>query len=100
MSNIQIEKCPSCGRALERGFAVKTASLSFARADKFKNFAFADEDLQRVGLLAKILPSRARFCPSFLCRTCQLYVVDYGTTLSRRDANEAARRLEPQTNQA
>jgi hypothetical protein len=96
MSNKKIENCPACGCPLELGFAVKSASLSFPRPDKFKKFAFADEDLQRVGFLAKVFPSRARYCPSFLCRSCRVYIVDYGTTLSRRDANEAARRLEPQ----
>ena len=96
MSNKQIEKCPGCGGPLERGFAVKSAPLSYARPDKFKKFAFVDEDLQRVGLLAKVFASPARYCPSFLCRACLLYIVNYGTTLSRRDANEAASRLETQ----
>ncbi len=99
MSNYQIEKCPSCGCPLERGFAVKSAPLSFARPDKFKKFAFVDEDLQQVGFLAKVFPSPARYCPSFVCRACRVYIVDSGTTLSRRDANEAARRLETQMSQ-
>jgi len=99
MSNIQMDKCPACRRPLERGFAVKSVSLSFVQPDKFRKFMFMDEDLQRVGFLAKILPSRARYCPSFLCRSCHLYLVDYGTTLSRGRANDAARRLETQTNQ-
>jgi len=92
----KIKKCPCCGGPLERGFAHKVAGLSFVRPDKFKQFIFLDEDLQRVGFLAKLLPSRARFCPSFLCRACRVYLVDYGTTLSRRNANQAARSLEAQ----
>jgi hypothetical protein len=96
MNAVQIENCPSCGQPLERGFAVKSAVLSFVRPDKFKKFAFVDEDLQRVGF-AKYLPSRARYCPSFLCRNCQLCLVNYGTVLSRREASEAARKLEAPT---
>ncbi len=92
--NDKITKCPCCGGPVTRGFAVKTAGLSFVRPDKFKQFAFVDEDLQRTGLLAKFLPSRARYCPSFLCRSCQVYLVDYGTVLSRRQAEQAARSLE------
>ena len=99
MSNKQIENCPSCGCPLERGFAVKSVPLSFARPDKFKKFAFVDEDLQRVGFFAKVFASPAQYCPSFLCRACRFYLVDYGTTLSRRDANEAARSLETRMNQ-
>ena len=92
----KIKKCPCCGGPLERGFAHKVAGLLFVRPAKFNQVVFVDEDLQRVGLLAKLLPSRARFCPRFLCRACRVYLVDYGTTLSRRSANEAARALEAQ----
>ncbi len=92
----KITQCPCCGGPLARGFAVKTAGLSFVRPDKFKQFAFVDEDLQRTGFLAKFLPSRARYCPSFLCRSCQVYLVDYGTVLSRRQADQASRSLETQ----
>jgi hypothetical protein len=84
----QIAQCPTCGGPLARGFAVKAAGLSFVRPQKFKKFAFIDEDLQGAGL-TKLLPARARFCPSFLCRACRIYVVDYGTTLTRREATEA-----------
>ena len=92
--NGKISKCPCCGGPLERGFAAKVAGLSFVQPAKFKKFAFVDEDLQRVGFLAKFLPSRARYSPSFLCRGCHVYLVDYGTILSRRSANEAARSME------
>jgi len=91
----KIKKCPCCGGPLERGFAHKVAGLSFVRPEKFRGFAFLDEDLQGAGL-ANILPSRARYCPSFLCRACRVYIVAYGTTLSRKSANEAARALEAQ----
>ena len=94
--NDKIAKCPCCGGPVARGFAVKTAGLSFVRPEKFKQFAFVDEDLQRAGFLAKFLPSRARYCPSFLCRSCHVYLVDYGTVLSRRQADQAARSLEAQ----
>ncbi len=95
--NEKIKKCPCCGGPLEKGFACKSAGLSFVRPAKFKQFAFVDEDLQRAGFLAKILPSQARYSPSFLCRACRIYVVDYGTTLSRRSAEKATGTLAAQT---
>ena len=91
--NDRIKKCPCCGGPLEKGFAVKAAGLSFVRPEKFRKFAFIDEDLQGAGL-TRMLPSQARYCPSYLCRECRIYVVDYGTSLSRRSANEAARAME------
>ncbi len=93
----KISKCPCCGGPLERGFAVKTAGLSFVQPSKFKKFAFVDDDLQRVGFLAKFLPSRAQYSPSSLCRSCQVYIVDYGTVLSRRQADQVARSLQAQS---
>lgn len=94
MKQDTINKCPSCGGSLERGFTAKASGLSFVPVKKFKRFAFVDEDLNRRSLLARLFPSRARFSPSFICRSCQLYLVDYGTVLSRRQANEAAQAME------
>lgn len=90
MKEGKIKSCPRCGSNLERGFTAKASGLSFVPLAKFKQFAFADEDLNRRSLLARLLPSSARFSPSFICRACQLYLVDYGMVLSRREANEAA----------
>ncbi len=94
---MKISQCPCCGGPLDQGFAVKTSGLSFVQPSKFKRFAFVDEDLQRVGFLAKFLPSRARYSPSFLCRGCKVYFVDYGTVLSRRQADQAAQALQAQS---
>ncbi len=92
-----IDKCPSCGGSLERGFTAKASGLSFVPLTKFKRFAFVDEDLNRRSWLRRLFPSPARFSPSFICRSCQLYLVDYGTVLSRRQADEVARSLDMQT---
>lgn len=86
-----IDKCPACGGPIERGFTAKASGLSFVPAAKLRRFAFVDEDLHRRSLLSRLLPSRALFSPSFVCRSCQLYLVDYGTVLTRKQANEAAR---------
>ena len=92
-SGIPARKCPSCEKEMKPGFTVKTNGLSFIRPDKFEKFVFGDEDLQEVGL-AKLLPVRtARYSLSFLCRACRIYVVEYGTSMSRPAAEAAAREM-------
>jgi len=97
MKRNTIDRCPSCGEPIEKGFTVKATGLLFIPPAKFKSFAFVPEDLHRRSLLTRIFPSRARFSPSFICRACQLYLVDYGTVLSRKQANEAAQLLASHT---
>ncbi len=94
MKQDTINKCPGCGGSLERGFAARASGLSFIPTAKFKRFAFTDEDLNRRSFFVRLLPSRARFSPSYICRVCQLYLVDYGTVFSRRQANDLAMALE------
>jgi hypothetical protein len=67
--------------------------LHFIAPAELRRFMVLGEDLNRRTLLARLLPSPARFSPSYLCRSCGIYVVDYGSTLSRGEANEAARSL-------
>lgn len=97
MKHNQIDKCPGCGGPLEHGFSHKACGLSFVAASKFRSFAFVDEDLNKRTWRQRLLPSPARYCPSHLCRACGLYLVDYETTLSRKEANAAAASLEPRT---
>lgn len=82
---------------MEPGFAVRTAGLSFVSLDKLDHFAFVDEDLTQVGALRKLLPSKAEYLRSHLCRGCELYLIDYGTRLDRKQAEEVARRPLPES---
>ena len=88
-----LNNCPTCGKALQKGLSSKAVGLSFVSPQKFKHFAFVGEDLNRRSVLRKIFPSAARFCPSYVCRACSLYLVDYGTVLSRHEADELAASL-------
>jgi hypothetical protein len=81
--------CPRCGRSLAAGFAAKAAGLSFVAPEQFKRFAFLDEDLSGAGL-TKLLPSKAKYFRSYLCRGCELYIIDYSTALSRKEAERVA----------
>jgi hypothetical protein len=92
MSENALETCPRCGAALEAGFAGKAIGLSFVTPDKFERFAFLDEDLAKSGL-RKLLPSKAEYFRSYLCRSCELYLIDFGTTLDRSQAEQDARSL-------
>jgi hypothetical protein len=81
-----LEVCPGCGAALAAGFAARANGLSFVSADKFEQFAFIDEDLSDSGLLRKLLPSKAEYYRSFVCRSCKLYLIDFSAVLDRAQA--------------
>ena len=86
------ENCPRCGSALEPGFAGKAIGLSFIAPEKLKRFSFIDEDLASSGL-AKILPSKWAAFPSYVCRSCKLYLIDYSKTIGRTEAKQMAWKL-------
>lgn len=90
MNHKEIEKCPRCEGPLEHGFSVKACGLSFVTASKFRSFAFVDEDLNKRTWLQKLFFSPARYAHSYLCRPCGLYLVDYETVVTRKQADAAA----------
>jgi hypothetical protein len=92
VSDKALELCPRCGNVLEVGFAAKAIGLSFIAPERFERFAFLDEDLAKSGL-RKLLPSRAEYLRSYLCRSCELYLIDFGMTLDRDQAEHVARSL-------
>jgi hypothetical protein len=79
--------CPRCGNQLEAGFAHKAVGLSFVASHKLNRWISVDEDLAHSGV-KKILPSRAEYFPSYLCRSCELYLIDCGTTIGHAQAKE------------
>src|SRR4051812_13156164 len=81
-----LENCPRCGSPLEPGFAGKPAGLSFVAPEKLASFFFIDEDLACAGW-SKILPSKWAAFPSYVCRSCKLYLIDYSKTVGRAQAN-------------
>ena len=85
MANSPVEKCPRCGDVLEQGFAGRAAGLSFVAPYKFEHFAFVDEDISGAGL-KKLLPAKAEYFRSAICRSCKLYLIDYGQVFSRKQA--------------
>ena len=90
----QIDKCPCCDGALEHGFSAKACGLSFIAPSKLRRFAFVDEDLNKRTWLQKLFFSPARFCHSYLCRACGLYLVDSESVLTRKAADAVAATLE------
>ena len=87
-----IDRCPSCGGPLEQGFAAKAAGLSFIESQKFSKYAFTDEDISRAGL-SKVLPWKGVYFRAARCEACKVYMVDYGTTYDRKQANGLAKSL-------
>lgn len=86
------ETCPRCGRGLQPGFSHRAAGLSFVSPAKLLQTVSLDEDLSRAGL-KKLLPSPAEYFPSYLCRSCELYLIDYSTALAHADAKKEAQSL-------
>jgi len=63
---------------------------SWSRLDtKFEAFAFIDEDLVEAGLRV-LLPWKAEYFRSYVCRACEFYLIDFGTRLNRAQAGEIA----------
>lgn len=72
---------------MQDGFAGKAAGLSFVAREKFERFAFLDEDVSRAGL-KKLFPWKAEYFDSYLCRSCELYIIDFSATLNRAEAEQ------------
>jgi hypothetical protein len=89
MSGTTFQNCPRCRESLEAGFAAKAPGLSFVAPDKLEHFVFVDEDVAKAGF-RKFLPSPAAYFRSYLCRSCELYIIDYSVSLDRAQANRAA----------
>jgi hypothetical protein len=94
MTQETFQTCPRCGKAIEAGFAHKAPGLSFVAPEKLEHFVFLDEDVAK-SALSKLVPSGAAFFRSYLCRSCELYIVDYSTTLDRDQANQVAQAMAP-----
>ena len=92
-ANTTLETCPRCKALTEKGFCHRATGLSFVAAGKLKSFVSVDEDLGKAGLVRKLLPSKAEYFTSFLCRACSLYVVDYGKSLSSAEAKALAKSI-------
>ncbi len=87
MSAPVFTSCPRCGEEMQDGFAGKAAGLSFVAREKFERFAFIDEDVSGAGL-KKLFPWKAEYYDSYLCRSCELYIIDFSMTLSRVEAEQ------------
>jgi len=96
MHDQKLTKCPHCGAPFELGFSAKACGLSFIPASQFRSFAFVDEDLNKRTWLQKVFFSPAHYCHSYLCRPCGLYLLDYESVVSRKEADAEAAGLDPQ----
>ncbi len=81
--------CLVCGKAMDKGFSARTHGLSWIPTEKLEHFMFVDKDLNEAGL-KEYFPSKAAFDLSYHCPNCMIYIVDYGRSFSRAEANELA----------
>lgn len=90
MDSTGFDSCPRCGGTLEIGFAHRALGLSFVAPEKLEKFVSIDEDLAHAGF-RKFLPSKAEYYRSYLCRSCELYLIDFSQGVKRKEAQEMAR---------
>ena len=95
MPNDIFDKCPRCSGPFEQGLSIRSYGLPFYKPDVFANFVVTGEDLNRRSMIAKLLPTRARWSKAHVCRSCQVAVVEYGTSLSHKEAQQFAASLAP-----
>jgi len=88
-------KCPRCDGPLQDGFAHKAAGLSFVAPESFERFISLDEDLAEAGL-SNLLPSKAEYFGSNVCRSCELYLIDFSQTYDRSEVKEVLERTAKQ----
>lgn len=93
MFNEALSQCPVCHNRLERGFSFRVTPLSLITTEQMKKFIVGGEDLNEVGWMKKLLPSKAEFNLSYHCPSCKIYIVDYSRAVSREEANELANSL-------
>ncbi len=89
MFNGKLSNCPVCSGIMEKGFSARTQGLSWIPAEKMKQFAFLDKDLNEAGL-KQLFPAKATYDLSYHCPDCKIYIVDYSKSYSRKEANELA----------
>ena len=90
MTDHVFHSCPKCNQDLTPGFTARGNSLPFAESEKIEKFIHGEEELSGAGW-RNLLPHGAEFYRSFLCRDCQIYLVDYSTTYTREGAREVHR---------
>ncbi len=88
MSAIIFIGCPRCEETMQNGFYIKNCGLFFVAPEKInKNFYIA-ENLPKISFLKKLFLWKAVYFDSYLCRSCELYIIDFSTTLSRAEAEQ------------
>jgi len=92
MSDLWMDTCPRCNQPMQRGFHIRNTGLSYVAPDKLGTLIFIDEDVGQAGL-RKVVPTRAQYHLSSICRACKLYVVDFSRSYSTKEAQELAEKM-------
>lgn len=93
MAHDKITCCPQCNGRLQRGFTSRAAPLHFVTPEEVARFIVLGRDLNDRSLLVRLLPSKAYFSTSLHCASCRLFLVDYETKLSWREAKATSASL-------
>jgi hypothetical protein len=80
---------------MECGFTGRAVELTHIPPPKLKRWAFIHDPVQRQNWRwTAFWIGAARYSPSFICRDCQVYMVEYGISWTQKEAREIARQFE------
>ena len=80
---------------MKRGFTSRAVDLAHIPPEKLKKWAFIHDPLQGGNLLRRTFwAGKARYSPSFICRACQIFLVQYGVSWEQAEARRIARQIE------
>ena len=86
-------QCPRCGGLTQAGFFPTQRELSFLTIEQVKKFFCVMESLSAGDWWENFLTVRTKYYRSYVCRECNVYLIDYSERLTRREARAAADEL-------
>ena len=86
-------QCPRCGGLTRPGFFPANRELSFLKLKQVRKFFYTIEGLSSGDWWENLFAIRATYYRSYVCRECDVYLVDFSEQLTRRQARAVADEL-------
>jgi len=100
MFNDKLSECPACRKKMTKGFTI-TQGLTWIPPEMTEQFIFVGIPLfkligiplYKVSRWKSYLPVKAAYYLSYVCQSCEVNIIDYSRTYSRREINELAKSI-------